>query len=408
MKLCDLTQSYADSGGGVRTYLHAKREHVLARTNAEHVLIVPGPRDRTVRSDRAVTYRVASPRVPGSDVYRLLLRSDKVLRILARERPALVEAQCAYNLPWTALYHRRRHGGRAVGAYMTDFPRAYVEPAVTSLLGSRAGRAARAAAEHYARALYNRCDATLAISRTVANRLVSAGVRNVRHLPLGVDLETFRPSRRDPAVRRRLGATGRELLLVYVGRLDRERRPDMVVDAFARLPASFPARLVLVGAGPLREALEARAASDDRIRVLPFESDRRALATLLASADVYVSAMPDETFGLAVVEAQACGLPVVGVRSGAMVDRVAEGTGVLCAPGSPEAMAERIRAFSRTEWRRMGRNARRMVEAEYSWRATFRRLFALYRRLGVPVTAAASASGERAAGGTAGGRDHRS
>lgn len=398
MKLCDLTQSYADTGGGVRTYLHAKREHVLARTGAEHVLIVPGRRDRTVRSGRAVTYRVASPRVPGSGIYRLLVRSDKVLRILARERPDLVEAQCAYNLPWTALHHRRRHGGRVVGAYMTDFPKAYVEPALASFFGSRAGRAARAAAERYARALYNRCDATVAISPTLADRLRAAGVRNVRHVPLGVDLETFHPSRRDPAVRRRLGAAGEELLLVYVGRLDRERRPDAVVDAFERLPGSFPARLALAGAGPLRESLEARAATDHRIRVLSFESDRRALATLLASADVFVSAMPHETFGLAVVEAQACGLPVVGVNAGAMVDRVPEGTGVLCAPGSPQAMADRLRAFSLDEWRQMGRNARRLVEANFSWGATFRRLFALYRGLGVSGAGEASASAGHAAG----------
>jgi alpha-1,6-mannosyltransferase len=386
MKVCDLTQSYAPTGGGVRTYIHAKRDHILEhRPEDEHLLIVPGPEDSVRREGRSTVYTVASPLVPGSQVYRLFLRSDKVLRILRTEHPEVVEVHCAYNLPWTALYYRRGHpAARVVGCYMTDVPQAYVAPAATRLLGGRVGRGAASLADGYVRRLYSRCDATMAISPALATRLREIGVENVECVPLGVDLETFHPPRRHPVVRARLGVAADERLLIYAGRLDDEKRAALVVDAFQQLPESFRGRLALVGDGPLREELERRAERDGRIHVLPFEQDRRRFATLLASADLYVSGMPFETFGLSVIEAQACGLPVVGVASGAMLDRVPEGSGVgrLGPVDSAEAMAANILALAPEEGRReAGRRARALAEAEFSWQTTFGRVFALYHRL---------------------------
>ncbi len=263
---------------------------------------------------------------------------------------------------------------------MTDFAAAYAEPGVARVAGAAAGRAARRAAEQYARALYRRLDATVSPSPAMAARLRAIGIE-AACIPLGVDLDLFHPARRDPELRRGLGATDHDLLLVYAGRLDRERRPDLLMDAFERLPAGLRAALVLVGDGPLRDALAERARRHGRARVLPFEPDRARLAMLLASADLYVSAMPHETFGLAVVEAQACGLPVVGVRSGAMVERVTPGTGALVPPDSPDAMARCIASVSREEWRWRGRNARAHVEGAFSWRRAFERLLELYAAL---------------------------
>lgn len=398
MKLCAITQSYAPTGGGVRTMLHAARDYVAGRPGLEHVLVVPGPVDRQVRDGALTTYEVASPRVPGSNVYRLLLRSDKVLRILGAEMPDVMEMHCAYNLPWTAMLHRRRHGGIVSGVYMTDLPVAYVETPLRGRVGPRAAGVARATAERYVRALYRRCDVAIGISPVIADRLRELGVPNVHCVPLGVDLATFHPSRRDPSLRARLGVGDDGLLLVYAGRLDTEKRPDVVLDAFARLPRELGAHLVLVGDGPLRGRLAARARELGRAHVLPFEQDRGALAALLASADVYVSAMAHETFGLSVVEAQACGLPVVGVRAGAMPDRVhegADGDGFLVPPASPAALADRILQTPRHRWRRMGQRARERVEAEFSWSRTFDTLLEIYRRAAAASRTASSSTHPR-------------
>ena len=79
---CDLTQSWSDVGGGVRTYLLHKRRHILEQTPHSHLMIIPGERDEVIEQDRAVTVTIASPHVPGSPHYRLMLRSRAVRETL--------------------------------------------------------------------------------------------------------------------------------------------------------------------------------------------------------------------------------------------------------------------------------------------------------------------------------------
>src|SRR5438132_11340793 len=125
---CDLTQSCSDVGGGVRTYLLHKRRHILESTPHSHLLIIPGARDAVIEDERATTVTIASPHVPGSPHYRLMLRNRAVRAALERFRPDLIECQDAYNLPWAAIAHRRRYPDTAlIAAYMTDFPTVYVE-----------------------------------------------------------------------------------------------------------------------------------------------------------------------------------------------------------------------------------------------------------------------------------------
>src|SRR3546814_3486223 len=139
-------------------------------------------------------------------------------------------------------------------------------------------------------------------------------------------------------------------LLVYAGRIDNEKRADRLIDMFHKLPADLDAAMVMVGDGKLRHPLIARAAGLP-VAFPGFHEHRRDLARALASSDIYVSAMADETFGVSVLEAQACGLPVVGVASGAMPDRVAEGLGMLGPVDDTQAMAANVAALDRKSTR---------------------------------------------------------
>src|SRR5258708_23244483 len=94
---CDLTQSWSEVGGGVRTYLLHKRRHILESTPHRHLMIIPGARDEVIEEDRAVTVTIASPHVPGSPSYRLMLRNGAVRAAPDRFRPALIYFQHAYN-----------------------------------------------------------------------------------------------------------------------------------------------------------------------------------------------------------------------------------------------------------------------------------------------------------------------
>lgn len=371
---CDLTQSWSDVGGGVRTYLLHKRRHILESTPHRHLLIIPGDRDAVVEEGRAITVTIKSPHVPASPHYRLLLRSGAVRKMLARFQPDLIECQDAYNLPWAALAHRRRFPQAAlVAAYMTDFPTVYAERPISKFLGRTAGGAASRLCYRYCGSLYRRFDGIFALSENGgAAKLRDMGVPNVHVVGLGVELGDFSPARRDERLRRSLGLTIDQPLLIYVGRLDMEKRPDVVADAFRRLPESLGARLVLLGEGPLREQIAEH--GDDRIVMPGYVRNRDDLARWLASADIYVSAMADETFGVSIIEAQASGLPVVGVAAGAMIDRLANGSGLLGPVGDSETMAANILSVWNGDRAAMAESAIREAR-QFSWDKSMEALF---------------------------------
>jgi alpha-1,6-mannosyltransferase len=371
---CDLTQSWSEVGGGVRTYLLHKRRHILESTPHRHLMIIPGPRDEVVENDREIIVRIASPRVPGSPNYRFMLRNGAVQDALKRFQPDLIECQDAYNLPWAAIAHRRRFPETAlVAAYMTDFPTVYVERPFSKFLGRPIGSLCSKICYSYCGILYRRFDSVFALSENGgAARLRSLGIEASDVVPLGVELGEFGPNCRDARLRKRLGLTDDQPLLVYVGRLDGEKKPDMVVDAFRKLPEALGARLALIGEGPLRNDIAAL--GDNRIVMPGYVKSRADLARWLASADIYVSGMADETFGVSIIEAQASGLPVVGVRAGAMIDRVSDATGRLGPVNDADAMAANILSVWRSDRASMAGDARAQA-LQFSWNSSMDALF---------------------------------
>jgi len=167
-----------------------------------------------------------------------------------------------------------------------------------------------------------------------------------------------------------------------------------VVDAFRRLPRELGARLALIGEGPLKA--EIAALGDQRIIMPGYMKDRAELSRWLASADIYVSGMADETFGVSIVEAQASGLPVVGVAAGAMIDRVTKSVGRLGPVGDAEAMAANILDVLSSDRARLA-EAARIHALQFSWDSSMEALFgrlypsAVSRRAGQVLPATATA-----------------
>ena len=371
---CDLTQSWSVAGGGVGTYLRHKRQHILATMPHRHLLIVPGPRDEVVEEERAITVTIASPRVPGSPNYRLMLRNSAVRQALDRFKPDLIECQDAYNLPWAAIGHAKKHPGTAlVAAYMTDFPTVYVERPFRKVVGRTLAGAASRLCYWYCGKLYSRFDGMFALSANGGlSKLRSLGLDRIEVVPLGVELGDFSPERRDPRLRRKLGIGDDQPLLVYAGRIDGEKRAQMLVDAFRLLRVELGAHLVLIGDGPLRSHI--RDLRNPRIHLPGYVRDRSELARWLASSDLYVSGMADETFGVSIVEAQASGLPVVGVAAGAMVDRVTPEIGRLVPVDDASAMARNIVEVWNADRATMGEFAQHHAR-QYSWDRSMSDLF---------------------------------
>lgn len=105
-----------------------------------------------------------------------------------------------------------------------------------------------------------------------------------------------------------------------------------------------------------------------------FLTDHRELARWLASADIYASGMAHETFGVSIIEAQASGLPVVGVAAGAMIDRVTPAIGRLGPVGDSAAMAANIQAVLGDDRAALGEAARTFA-LQYSWDESMEVLF---------------------------------
>jgi len=393
---CDLTQSWSEVGGGVRTYLLHKRRHILDNTPHRHLMIIPGHRDEVIEEERAITVTVASPHVPGSPHYRFMLRNGAVGAALRRFRPDLIECQDAYNLPWAAIGYRKHAPDTAlVAAYMTDFPTVYVERPFARVMGRPLANLCRAICYRYCGVLYRRFDSVFTLSENGgAAKLRAYGVENVDVVPLGVEVGEFSPSKRDPGFRRQLGLADNQPLLIYVGRLDGEKKPDVVVDAFRKLPDALGAKLALLGEGPLKD--EIAALGDKRIIMPGYVRSRPELARWLASADIYVSGMADETFGVSIVEAQASGLPVVGVAAGAMIDRVTETTGRLGPIGDADAMAANILAIWNADRHAMSDQAREHA-LQFSWHHSMEALFGRVYPAAFARRAARQAAAEAAA-----------
>ncbi|WP_462320989.1 glycosyltransferase [Halochromatium sp.] len=401
MRYCDLTLAYTETSGGIRTYIDQKRRWIAENSDDEHVLIIPGEHDRSSQTGRLRTIEINSPLIPGCKPYRFFWRPDKVRHALEQSAPDIVELGSFFVEPWAAFRYRDECHQQAkrclVSAYFhTDIAHAYVGAPLRRFLvdgveeisetlaawGNRVTEVAESGAEASFGQIFGRCDLTFAATAAQAARIAEYGVSGTEVVPLGVDLSRFSPEQRSVDWRQQQGIGDDEVLLLYCGRLDSEKAVTLLVDAFERLPeqARFP--LILMGEGPLREALEARAQQRPRLRVLHYERDRAAYAQIMASADVYVTAGAYETFGLAVVEAQASGLPVVGVDAGALCERVAPDRGRLGPVGDAEAMASNIITVA-AQRHRLGAAARRHVlESGYGWDSTFRRLFAIYRHAG--------------------------
>ncbi|MEX6633564.1 glycosyltransferase [Hyphococcus lacteus] len=374
LTFCDITQSYAAKGGGVRTFLSEKRRFLLDRTDANHCLIVPGAEDRIHRDGRTTTIEIKSPHVIGSPNYRLLVRSQAVLRALDLVRPDLIECQDAYNLPWTALFYRKRHPTTAVVAgYHTDFPTVYVEKYLVPRAGRFTARQVKSLAYRYAVNLYKRFDGFYTLTQMAAEHFAHLGIKDAGILSLGADTTLFHKAQRSESLRQSIGVQDDAPLLIYAGRIDGEKKARLIVDAFRKLPPAWNTHLLMLGDGNERQTL-IRECAGLNVHFPGFVDDREMLATYLASADIYVSAMENETFGISVIEAQAAGLPVVGVHAGAMIDRVPPSLGRLGPCGDAEAMASNISAIWMDRLSDIGNRARTHAIANFSWKSTFETL----------------------------------
>lgn len=343
MKVVDVTEFWSERGGGVRSYLTSKAA-VLTRAGIEHRVLASGPRSlestlAETGNARSTLVRLAGPPLPYDPTYHLFMRLNAARRHVQRHSPDVLEIHSPQLAALSALSVPSTSFGIRTFVWHSDFIDTYLSWRLAKVTSPGFAGVAVAPLWSWVRQIARRCAATIAASKCQAEKLRGQGVSDVVHQPFGVDTAVFRPEARDPSFRREILGDREATLFVCVGRLAGEKRWDVVIDAFRRLRVQREAVLLVLGDGPERAALEARARDLPDVIFRGFDRDRARLARAVASADALLHAAPFETFGLAVAEAVACGTPVVVSAQGAACELAGEGCSEVYAELDPDALA---------------------------------------------------------------------
>ncbi|WP_339914452.1 glycosyltransferase [uncultured Brevundimonas sp.] len=358
-RLVDTTMLYAPRSGGVKRYLLSKQAWLQAnRPGVAHSLVVPGAHHEA--GDDGVI-KLHATKLPFGDGYRWPSSVRRWGAWVAALEPSVIEAGDPYTPGQGALEAGQRAGCPVVGFCHSD-------PA--GLAALHFGEWAKKPVEKRWAELFSQFDRVVSPSRFIARRLEEAGVRDIVIRPLGVEIDTFRPDRRDRDwLLKKLDLPDSARLLCFAGRPAREKNIGVLIEAVQKLGA--PYHLVLVGAG-------AGMPAEERVISLPYEANPRGVARIIASCDAFVHANDKEPFGLIVLEAMACGRPVVGVNAGGVAETVDESVGQLARSADPRDYAAAIEALFARDIEALGRAARARTVDRFAWNRVFEDLCTVY------------------------------
>jgi len=357
-RIVQLANFYGPESGGLRTVVH-RLSQGYRQCGHETILIVPGQTDADDATAHGRRITIASPLLPGGGGYRVIINRRRVESVLRALLPDRIEVSDKLSLTWVGGWGAR-HG---VPAILLSHER------LDAILAGRVPAFFPLATitDWWNRRIASRFDAVVCTSAFGAEEFDRIG-HGTKRVSLGVDLDELAPLpvRPHPGIE-----------LVTLGRLSAEKRPDLALDALEVLRAEgVDARLTMIGSGPLRSALEARA-SWLPVTFTGHVHDRDLLAGLLASADIGLAPCPVEAFGLGVLETLACGIPVVVADAGGAPELINDRCGRAAAPTGP-ALADAVRAVAALGASDRRASARRRAE-RYPWAATIEGMLAVHQ-----------------------------
>jgi glycosyltransferase involved in cell wall biosynthesis len=346
-----VTETYPPEINGVALTVQSLHEGLKALGYATGLVRPAHPGEPIDES--AALMRVDGAPIPRYPGLRFGLPSGrKLVARWTRQRPSAIYIATEGPLGWSALRAALRLGIPVTTGFHTRFDdyvgrygAGFLSPWVFAWL----------------RRFHNRGDATLVPTRELVEQLGAQGFEKVRRLGRAVDTLRFRPGCRSDALRERWGAGPDDRVIVHVGRLAPEKNLPLLLRCYEALRAERPGtRMVLVGDGPARGAIEARHPE------LHFAGTLRgeALATHFASGDVFCFPSLSETFGNVTLEAMAAGVPTVAFDYGAAREHLVDGQHGAAVPFGDEAafLARFLDTARSPDLPSMGEAARRAVE----------------------------------------------
>jgi glycosyltransferase involved in cell wall biosynthesis len=368
------TNNYVPFCGGVTISVETLRQGLDAAGHEAWVFAPRFPRATDIAS-RIVRY----PSLPAGTYPDFALAvpwGRRIARRVAELRFDVFHAHHPFLLGPVARRLARRQGRPLVFTYHTRYEKyAHYVPIKRSLVEAVAVRLSTRFAA--------RADAVLAPSAILRDELRGRGVRApIAVVPTGVDVARFRPGDRDGA-RRALGLGADERIVLYVGRLDREKSVDRILTAFERVAGTVPGtRLLLVGQGTQAEQLRRQAHASPVGARVRFEGvqPHAELPRYYRAADVFLFASETETQGLVLAEAAACGLPAVAVSAPGCDEVVRDGETGLLTKVDAAALADAAIGLLLDADRRaaMALRAREIAAQQFDVRLQIERTLAVY------------------------------
>ncbi len=332
MRITLVTETFAPQVNGVSRTL-GQLARAFQGVGDELQVVHPDYREEAVATEGILSIPARSIRLPFyRELYLPIPPFGRVYRAVDAFAPDLIHIATEATLGLAMLRHARRRSIPVVSSFHTNFDQ-YVLHYGVGFLNAMVWR--------YLRGFHNATAETYVPSMVTIRALRSRGFERLALWPRGVDSALFRPRRagRD-RVREGMGVRPGEIVIAHVSRIAAEKNVGYLAEALQGVVRSRPrARLLIVGDGPERPALEERLNGAAHFAGYRQGED---LADHYAAADLFAFASKTETFGNVILEAMASGLPVVALRAGGPGDIVREGeTGRLVDPqAAPEVFRD--------------------------------------------------------------------
>jgi len=370
VRIVHIANFYGPKSGGIRTTLHELGSGYISRGH-EFTYVVPGIGFFCEETPFGRRITVPSIVLPFSGGYRIIRNNKDIKKLLITLKPDALEVSDRFTLSKVGLWAKKRNIHTVVFSHET----------LSGLVKSTFRLNLKKFVDWHNTRLASRFHNVVTTTAFAAREFDEISTKNLVHVPLGVDLQTFSPKHRSEELRTEL-LKGADVLLLHCGRMSREKNPQNSILALRELRnRGVNARLVYVGMGPMFKSLKEEA-KDLPVTFLGYIVDRDMLAQIIASADVSIAPGPIETFCLAALESLASGTPVVASSTSAVGEFLlldsSEPVGAV-ANNNPSAFADAINKV--LELRRTQPNLPQMCHQQaenYPWSSTLMMMLRLH------------------------------
>jgi len=310
MRIAVVTETWPPEVNGVAVTLSRVVQGLIARQHSIQLIRPRQERDEVALTEQRMSEMLMRglpiPRYPQ---LKLGLPGKKALvRAWTLQRPDLVHIATEGPLGWSALQAARRLRLPVTSDFRTNFHAYSLHYGVGWL---------RKSIVAYLRKFHNQTACTMVPTRQLQKELAGVGFQNLQVVARGVDTGVFSPAQRSLPLRQSWGADADTLVLLSVGRLAAEKNLDLVIRSYhALVQDGRKVRLVFAGDGPYHAEIRARCPE----AVLLGMCSHPQLASVYASADLFVFPSMTETFGNVTLEALASGTPVLAFACAAAID----------------------------------------------------------------------------------------